>query len=460
MKQYLHLFLSLLLCVSFCFAANPTITFNTGTGSDTQASGSGGTAVFGTGAVTGTTNLITVIADAPNLSGIATDGSAAVWVLSSSGRRSSKITAVDNTAKTILCQDNFTNVQSGVTWAVGGKRALLNVATMIGTDAYDGWTILLETDQTIGNSFTNAPGTASGQGMFTIKGDSATTRRIITCTNSGSTFLMTSNTAYKLENLQFKNSNVTKTLARAIFASTCTLKISNCIFGDSTNKIKSAVERNSGSPIVTLDRCEIKNCTANALGATSYLGIFGCYVHNNDLDGFLVDGTTTLVVADSIFSSNGGDGIRFSAVGGSVASFMNNTMHGNTGDGLDTSSGSVNSGRGVFVNNNFTANGGYGWRGIANADDTIGVYGYNNFGTGSTANTSGPMLNITSATTDLAVDPQYVNTALINFAVGGAVRNSGYPVKIADDLTATRTFKAIGVSQPNSDAFSGAVMSY
>ena len=77
--------------------AFPTISINNSTGSDTAASGAGpATAVTGAGASLNATSTITLSADTPDLSGVATDGSDAIWVETSSGRQYYKITAVDD----------------------------------------------------------------------------------------------------------------------------------------------------------------------------------------------------------------------------------------------------------------------------------------------------------------------------------------------------------------------------
>src|SRR5262245_57151438 len=74
----------------------PIIQINNSTGSDTAASGAGpATALTGTLAATHA-NTTANITDAVDLSGVATDGSAALWVLSSSGRQFSKIRGCDS----------------------------------------------------------------------------------------------------------------------------------------------------------------------------------------------------------------------------------------------------------------------------------------------------------------------------------------------------------------------------
>lgn len=110
----------------------PTIRFNNSTGSDTAASGAGpATAVTGTAAAhtNGVASTTITFADSPDLSGVAQDGSALLFLNTASGRKFTRISTVDNSAKTCVVEDSF-NIASGsaVNYAIGGKRATLNHA--------------------------------------------------------------------------------------------------------------------------------------------------------------------------------------------------------------------------------------------------------------------------------------------------------------------------------------------
>src|SRR5882762_753979 len=107
--------------------ALPTVAINS-SGSDTAASGAGPViSLFGTAAATAASTIVTLLVDNPDLSGVATDGSAIIWIGSSSGRQFSKITAVDNTVgvKTVTVAVAFANTESGKSWGIGGKRLTL-----------------------------------------------------------------------------------------------------------------------------------------------------------------------------------------------------------------------------------------------------------------------------------------------------------------------------------------------
>src|SRR5258708_31213901 len=105
--------------------ALPTVVINSSTGSDTAASGAGpATALFGTAAATAASMIVTLLVDNPDLSSVPTDGSAAIWVASSSGIRWSKITGKDNTVgvKTVTVATPYPNTASGKQWGIAGQR--------------------------------------------------------------------------------------------------------------------------------------------------------------------------------------------------------------------------------------------------------------------------------------------------------------------------------------------------
>lgn len=151
--------------------AFPVIKFNNSTGSDTQASGAGpDTAVFGTGASLASSTSVDLSADAPDLSGVATDGSACLWVLTSSGRQFSKITGVDNGTKIVTVETAYGVTESGRTWAIGGKRATMhntNSLLLFTADARQSWEVELE------YTGTNYMHRSSGTGGITMHANTA-----------------------------------------------------------------------------------------------------------------------------------------------------------------------------------------------------------------------------------------------------------------------------------------------
>jgi hypothetical protein len=446
-----------------CFGALPTITFNSSTGSDTQASGSGGTAVFGTGAsTTAANNTVNLSADAPDLSGVATDGSATLWVNSSSGRKHSKITAVNDGTDVVTVQDNMANTESGRTWAIGGKRATLASTTQLGSDVYGGWTVVLEDDQTITAAYVLAPTASAADGPFILKGNSTTTRRVITQSSNTQTFSLTAAVDIALMNLQFKNSNATKTSASAFTASvTPRIRVSNCIFGDATSPMGHVVARTAGSPNFSFYDCEFKNLAVEFGGAVQNVGIklVGCWVHNNTGDGVGASSQaySEVTLVKNIINANGDDGVACTSAPFSI--FTGNTIHGNTGDGVQTTSTAAYNNSLIF-SNNITGNGGFGWNATASSDERVVLFDFNNYGSGSTANTSGAYNNITAGANDLLVDPGYVNAASNNFAIGKNVKNKAFPgitKFIGANQSGSIGYQAIGATGQNPDAFAAVI---
>lgn len=117
--------------------ALPTITFNDTTGSDTQASGAGPAAVFGTAArVSATTpNKIGFFEGfAPALGSVVTDGSHVLWLEQAAGRRWFKITAVKDTQQ--VTTGNMTS-GSAVVSSMGSTTGMsaTDVVRVIGAGA-------------------------------------------------------------------------------------------------------------------------------------------------------------------------------------------------------------------------------------------------------------------------------------------------------------------------------------
>lgn len=437
--------------------ALPTILFNNGTGSDTAASGAGpGTAVTGTGASLNATTTVTVSADSPDLSGIATDGSAVLWVKTSSGQQFAKITGTDNGAKTITVATAYSVTESGKTWAVGGKRKTLDnadsrVLLTTATGALPGWTLTFEDDSSasLSSAILAIAAGDTTTGWITIQGSAE--GRVMNQTASANHF--TSNDFDQpnylvFKNLKFTNSNATKTNAIVANAKSGKWMFRACIFGDATNTLRRAVSLAAGSSNFAFFDCEVTACTDVGINnsGSGITIIDGCWIHGCASDGVGISNSIRSTIVRSLITGNGGDGVK--VAGGPVYFSMSQcTIHGNTGDGLDLSGGLVP----VFVcySNNFTGNGNYGIRAASNQPSD--VCDYNNFGTGATANTSGARLNISAGAHDLAVDPQYTATGSNNYGVGANAQDKGFPDatrNVGANQSATVNYSAIGAAEP------------
>lgn len=194
-------------------APRDSIVFNSGSGSDTAASGLGpATAVTGTGAAhtNGTAQTTITLTNTPDLSGV--QAGDLLWLNTTSGRQYSIIASVDDGLDTVTVDDSF-NIASGsaVDYAIGGKRATWDHADSrtIFADAKSGWDIVTETNQSITSSAIDLNYTSQ---YVRIRGDSGSTLRQVTqSAASVPCFRKRDRYAYTIfENLAFFNSNATK----------------------------------------------------------------------------------------------------------------------------------------------------------------------------------------------------------------------------------------------------------
>lgn len=516
----------------------PTILFNIGSGSDTAASGAGPTpAETGSeGAVpVSTTKIGFFEGTPPDLSGVATDGTDALWMDTPSGRQFDEIIAkkdtqqsttgdissagttlsstdtsgmaagqlikiegagvasadlittidsitdgsnleVDDAASTTVVGEvvvnpkqvevpsGYTANQLGLTWAIGGKRATFDNAdsrTLFGaTGAKGGWIIETETDQDVTTSpIVLAAGGSISQGNLVIRGDSASTRRVIDQSANANIFSANNTNAIYVSvgNLKFTNtSGSPKTSSNGIefsLGANAGRKwvVQNCIFGDVTDTLYRGVYRlNAATPAIRFIDCEFVSCELRGLdltGSSEAVELLNCWVHDCVSDGVRFNFGTTLVIDHGcIIEGNGGNGV---VITGTISTLglgiriTGSTIHGNTSDGIDLSAATNPSPNLVITNNNITANGGYGINDKATTEALKGMLDFNNFGTGATANTSGAINNATPGDNDLNVDPSYGDAGDGNFEVGTNVKALGFP-------KATRT---IGANQSNTNSF-------
>lgn len=434
--------------------AEPVVTFNSSTGSDTAASGAGPTtALTGTGGVTASSTSVDLSADSPDLSGVATDGSAVLWVKTSSGRQFSKITNVNNTTKIVTVNTAYTTSESGRTWAIGGKRATWNNAdsrTLFGTVGAESlWTIVTETDQTI-TSTALSLGTGANS---IIKGDSESTRRVINQTANASVITQASTGGpHVLANLKFTCSNGTKTSSVGLTGASSRYSwIVNCEFGDSTNKLGRAIQTSSSYHYVY--SCNIHDCAATtyALAMTNVNSgyfLFNCWIHDNAGAG-IQDDANRLLVSNCIIENNAGDGITTTNAK-VIWCVANCTIDGNSGDGIDMNTAAAQGGFVSIYNNNITNNGGYGLRFGADVDPYLATFiDYNNFYN----NTSGSYLNYSGGAGDTSVDPSYTDRTNSDFSIGTALKAAGWPSVVGQ--SPTTSYIDIGAAQREEPAGGG-----
>lgn len=184
--------------------AEPVIQYNASTGSDTLASGAGpATAIGGSPnvatVVSGPSTIIELTTGSPftvvDVSGVATDGSHAIWMDTPSGRKFSKIVgrvlgdAGKGVQARVTVEDTF-SFAGGVNFAIGGKRQTLesDASQLDYSDFKEGWTVEFDSGTyDLDNTWTVPISTVNGPG-FTIRAASGfTTKPLIRRTSTTAT---------------------------------------------------------------------------------------------------------------------------------------------------------------------------------------------------------------------------------------------------------------------------------
>lgn len=450
--------------------ALPTIVINSA-GSNTAASGAGpATALHGTGAATAGSTTVNLSADAPDLSGVATDGSAVIWVGTSSGRQFSKITGVDNTAKTVTVAVTYSTTESGKNWGIGGKRASMGGSTaLFNADWALGWTVDVQTGETLTAQITVVAPTPDGATVSpkitstTYDGTWGSQPLIQIATNSTNMFNCTT-TGLLIENLSFKSTATTKASCWAAVSGGTGYDLCwrNCIFDGFAVAIDG-----SGAAVwylsrCILDRCEIMNCTMDAvnqaavgLNGTGPQTIVNCYFHDNKVALFMVGGPNEVI--DTIFANNvavsNGTTMMF-GVGSLV--FKNNTVYhcGNLTNFVTGSAVYFGSGGGAadyfhLENNIFYGNTGYAVL-FAGATTPKVILNQNNaYGANNGGNTGLNLGNLDAGSGDVTLTASpFVSTvtpdyALNNTAGGGAACKGAAALVPAGSATLSADIGAI-----------------
>lgn len=456
--------------------ALPTIHFNSSTGSDTAASGAGpgdgttgGSAVTGIGAAHtgGSASTTITLTNTPDLSAVLADGSHAIWLDTASGRKWSKITAVDDGADTVTVEDSF-NIAAGspVDYAIGGKRLDINSTNsrnLLVTSLKPGWKVDLE-DGTY--TLTSRIDILPGSAILPVEIFSSTaTRAIVQCaTNNVDMFeIGTTFVGYRIiRHIEFIHTAATRGLA---FSTATGNPHPNVIIDCVIDGCRYAFQGDNGAywlgSGMSFINCEIKNCTSGGILAQEVTNngeplIFGCYIHDNNGPGFI--GSRAVKLINCVIVDNVGDGIECSANGGII--IVNNCIIANNGgDGISMgSTGSDGAGTPFIyaINSIIYGNGAFGITFGANGGIVV------NANTAYGANTSGNFgANITelvSTIVALSGDP-FTNAAAGDYTLnntagaGASCREAGFPG--AWDSATMTGYMSIGTMQLQSGGGSG-----
>lgn len=433
--------------------ATPTILVDSATGSDSAASGAGpATALTGTNAsFTGTPSVVT-LDGSPDLSGVDTTGLHCLYIVTSTGRRFSKITAVDNSLKKVTVEDTLAGTATGRTWAIGGKRASLgSVSSLLlvdqgGTngDWKPGWVIEFQSGhtETITGPIDLRQTSDTTSGLISIRGASgAVTLPIITFNNdsNGFTVRVLDNTGgnggggLEFSDFELRNSNASKTASVAISTgsggswSARRLKIDHA-----TNYFWKGLNNGAGG-LNMVESCRIGNTVSNGVQADSgSTSVVNCEIFSCGGIGLLLNAQQGLIYGNIIRNCTG-DGVNLANGGGGYVgglSFISNTITGNGGDGVETTDSSTRLLAGLTVmNNTFDNNGGYGWRWhsatttiILRVRPTIFINNNHYLNTSGLSNLSG----FDEGTVNL--DPTYTSTGGGDYSIGTNLKAKGHPL--------------------------------
>lgn len=413
--------------------AFPTIIYNASTGSDTLASGAGpatavtGTAAAHTGGVASTTITLT---NSPDLSGVLTDGSHALWLGQTGARRLTKITGVDNTAKTVTVEDSF-NIASGsaVNYAIGGKRQTLNGDTTNRdwADWKAGWTAEFEAgtyDTPVTLDHVAGDVTSGHVTMRAATGAAPIIR------STANVWTVDVKTRHQFIGLTFTTSSATKT-ATASMRSTDGNAFEVVMKGCTIDGLQFGVRSHwqiAGTFIANV----FKNLVSHVIQRDTF-HVGGIWLNNVMKDnggvGFSCNGSTRpdVTFKNNIVHNNAGGGIQVGSP--NFGLIEGNVIDGNGGDGIDINSNAV------VINNVITNNSGYGinvgttWESLYHI-----LVDHNAF----LNNTSGLRNNVSAGANDvtLTADP-YTSRATDDFTLnntaggGAACIDAGYPQQFA-----------------------------
>ena len=407
--------------------AFPTIVYDAVGGSDTAASGAGpATAVTGiagatTGADTaGISNTVIKLNGSPDLSGVTVDVDV-LWLDHTAGTRHlHRITAVDDTLKTVTVEDAVTIANaSAVAWAIGGKRKTLeNDTTAVdGNDGKAGWTFEFNDGTYTQTIAMNPQAGDTTDGPVTYK---ATNRHSAIIDKTGAFrnwYFQTSASAVVIDGLKFTRSSGTSGGAHVIYVNT-----SNIIITFINNEVDGA----GTDGAMYLNAFVHLYAYNNEFYGVDYAGTntggirLGNRVHaiieNNsfhDLDTPAIWEAASTSYSHSTIRGNTiyncEDGITVDGVSGTGASMVieDNTINGCTGSGIDILDVSVGTGSGLVIRGNtITNNTTYGIKNTTGFAHGVKYNDYNNVWNNTVAN----YLNLTAGANSISADPLYINT--------------------------------------------------
>ncbi|MGV3723631.1 MAG: right-handed parallel beta-helix repeat-containing protein, partial [Actinomycetota bacterium] len=423
----------------------------------------------GASASTSGDGLTVTLDGAPDLSGVAVDGSHALYLADSTAgnRNFGRITAADNTAKTVTVASAFGVSLSGLSWAIGGQRASIG-----GTDsrklfdnnsgngdAMPGWVIELQNGhaETISSNIRMRRAGNQTDGPIILRGvKNAATRPVLTCDFDAVGLTLTHYCIARAFDLV--NTNVTKSASVGFHADGGTVE--DVGISDFWKGLRSS---GVGVPFQALG-CELVNITSHGMEiSTGGARVLACRLKTIGGDGISASGNDysgTLLISDCLITGVTGDGIRITATGtrsdrATGLLIERNTIEDCDGDGIEITATPANAVQvlrhGALLNNLLSNCGGYGVNfsgsGMTLAIlDGLGFHICNNNTYNNTSGAYNPSLTAADYG-DPQLDPQYVNAAGDDYGIGTNLKALGFPDGNLGRSGSTRSYVDIGAAQ-------------
>lgn len=339
----------------------PVIKVSSVSGSNSpNASGAGpNTPVAGTNAAhtNGISNTIIYFTNSPDLSGIAQDGSHVLYLETASGRRFTRISTVDDVAKSCIVQDTF-NIPAGtpVSYAIGGM-----LSSLFGTgyerltdgsgsyDAKSGWTIEFQNghEETISAPTIRVSGD-SVFGRFTICGvEGASTRPKITISGNSLTIASSRATMENFDIVQSKSNAVYAVYIDSVY---------NLLLRRMKVSSSGALKASYGISLNTycvVESCEVFNVNNGILSTLGDSSISNCYFHDCTSTALAIGGANYRTSVDGNVFVDCGTGL--SSASNARLERINGNVFDSCGTGINqTGSLATGSSNGSIRSNIFT----------------------------------------------------------------------------------------------------------
>jgi hypothetical protein len=469
-------------------AVYPTILVDSGTGSDSLASGAGpGTARNGTAAATdGVDGKTVTISDTVDLSGVATDGSAAIYIADATAghRNFDQITAVSGGPSgspwTLTVANGFSLSLSGKSWAIGGIRASIGGTDSkklfdnngAAGDAMPGWAVEMQSGhaENLSAAFSLRRAGNTTNGGIELRGASGAAVLPCLTWTSNTEGIITRGQSQRLKNFELQNSSALKTAARAVVPTVALgIVFEGLKIDHATNNWLKGIDV-AGVVGVKIIACDIGHTTDVGIdnACAPGLKLLGNWIHDTGGGAGVrfQTGTpcySTLIYGNVFYNCAGTSLIyennRSDALGG--CTIAHNTFDTSSSDAIKTTTAAKSlSGLDIF-NNIFSHSGSYhlefndvsitdayldGLAPFIRGNDTfVAVSGAYKSATGSHANDTCPW-----SSGDPGLDPGFSSISTGDASIGTSLKAKGWPLAGAlaiGTYSSTYSYVDIGAAQ-------------